>query len=46
VKLKRTFIPKFSKALPGRKLARYMQLENKIRALVKYELAAEIPLAQ
>lgn len=46
VKLKRTFIPKFSKALPGRKLARYMQLENKVRALVKYELAAEIPLAQ
>lgn len=46
VKLKRTFIPKLSKALPGRKLARYMQLENKVRALVKYELAAEIPLAQ
>jgi hypothetical protein len=46
VKLKRSFIPKFSKVLPGLKVARYMQLENKVRALVKYELAAEIPLAQ
>jgi hypothetical protein len=46
VKLKRSIIPKLSKALPGLKVARYMQLENKVRALVKYELAAEIPLAQ
>ena len=46
LKLRKSFIPKLSKALPGRKLARYVQLENKVRALVKYELAAEIPLAQ
>jgi hypothetical protein len=46
VKLKKAVMPKLSKALPGRKVARYMQLENKVRALVKYELAAEIPLAQ
>ena len=45
-KLKRAFIPKLSKALPGRKVARYMQIENKIRAIVKYEIAAEVPLAQ
>ena len=45
VKLKRTFVPKLSKALPGRKVARYMQIENKIRAIVKYEIAAEVPLA-
>ena len=45
-KLRKSFIPKFSKVLPGLKLARYIQLENKVRALVKYELAAEIPLAQ
>jgi hypothetical protein len=25
-------------------VARYLQIENKIRALVKYELAGEIPL--
>lgn len=44
-KLKRAFMPKLAKALPGRKVARYMQLENKVRALVKYEIAGEVPLA-
>ena len=44
-KLKRAFVPKLAKALPGRKVARYMQIENKIRALVKYEIASEVPLA-
>jgi hypothetical protein len=44
-RLKRAFIPKLAKALPGRKVARYMQVENKIRALVKYEIAGEVPLA-
>jgi ribosome-binding ATPase YchF (GTP1/OBG family) len=46
IKLKRAFVPRLAKVLPGRKVARYMQLENKIRAIVKYELAAEVPLAQ
>jgi hypothetical protein len=46
VKLKRSFVPRLAKVLPGAKVARYMQLENKIRALVKYELAAEVPLAR
>ena len=32
--------------LPGRKLARYLQIENKVRALVRYEIAAEVPLAR
>ena len=44
--LKQTFVPKLGKALPGKKVARYMQIENKIRALVKYELAGGVPLAQ
>jgi hypothetical protein len=30
--------------LPARKVTRYLQIENKIRALIKYELASEIPL--
>ena len=33
-----------SKALPATKVARYLQIENKIRALVKFELAGQIPL--
>jgi hypothetical protein len=42
--LKRSYLPKLEKALPMAKVARYLQIENKIRALVRYELAAEIPL--
>jgi hypothetical protein len=38
-------VPKLAKVLPGRKVARYMQLENKVRALVRYEIAGEVPLA-
>ena len=44
VKLKRAYIPKLEKVIPGNKVARYMQIENKIRALVRMELAANIPL--
>jgi len=46
IKLKKSFVPKLSKVLPGLKVARYMQIENKIRAIVKYEIAGEVPLAQ
>jgi hypothetical protein len=42
--LKRSYLGKLDKALPAYKVARYAQIENKIRALVKYELAVEIPL--
>jgi len=45
LKLKRALIPKVRAVLPGIKAARYIQIENKIRALVKYEIAAEVPLA-
>jgi hypothetical protein len=44
--LKTTYVPKLSKVLPMKKVARYLQIENKVRALVKYELAASIPLAR
>jgi hypothetical protein len=46
LKVKRSFVPRLAKVLPGQKVARYMQLENKVRALVKYEIAGEVPLAQ
>jgi hypothetical protein len=42
--MKESYVPKLTKVLPPKKVARYMQIENKIRALVKYELAGEIPL--
>ena len=43
-KLKSTYVPKLSKVLPAKKVARYMQIENKIRAIVKYDLASAVPL--
>jgi hypothetical protein len=46
VKLKRSYVPKLEKVIPGMKVARYLQIENKIRAIGKYELAAQIPLVQ
>ncbi|HZM36155.1 MAG TPA: hypothetical protein VFC18_16895 [Burkholderiales bacterium] len=46
VKLKRAYVPKLEKVLPGMKVARYIQIENKIRAIVKEEIATEIPLIQ
>jgi len=44
VALMKSFLPKFRKVLPEKKVARYYQLENKINAVVKYELAKLIPL--
>ena len=44
--LKSSYAPKILAALPATKAARYIQIENKIRAAVRYELAANIPLVQ
>ena len=38
------FVPKFKKVLPPIKMTRYFQCENKIAAIVNFELAANIPL--
>ena len=46
IALMQTYTPKFRKVLPEIKVARYWQVENKIRAVVNYELAYEIPLAE
>jgi Spy/CpxP family protein refolding chaperone len=45
-KLPQTYVPKLEKVLPETKVARYIQIENKIRAVVHYELAARIPLIE
>jgi hypothetical protein len=44
--LKASYVPKLSKVLPMKKVARYLQVENKVRAMVKYELAGNIPLVR
>jgi Ni/Co efflux regulator RcnB len=45
-KLKTALVPKVLAVLPATKAARYIQIENKIRAAVRYELAANIPLVE
>ena len=45
-KVREAYLPKFRKVLPEIKVARYYQIENKISALVNYELAAKIPLVK
>ena len=44
--LKSTYAQKLGAVLPVKKVARYLQIENKIRALVKYDLATGVPLIQ
>jgi hypothetical protein len=35
---------KLNVVLPGTKAARFLQIEDKIRAQLRYELATEVPL--
>ncbi len=42
--LLQTYRQRFSGVLPALKVARYYQIENKIRAIVNWELAKQIPL--
>lgn len=44
VAMKRSYAGKLGSVLPATKVARYIQIENKIRALVRFELADQIPL--
>ena len=46
VKQRSAFVPKLTKALPAKKAARYLQIENEYRMLLRYDLAATVPLAQ
>ncbi|MCU0577783.1 MAG: hypothetical protein MUD15_13330 [Desulfobacterota bacterium] len=43
-KLRQSYLPKFAKVLPYRKVMRYYQLENKIMAVINYDAARQIPL--
>ena len=46
VKLMAAYLPKFRQAVGDKKAARFYQIESKIDAIVNFELAASIPLAQ
>lgn len=45
VSVKQKHVKIFRKLLPAAKVARFFQLENKLDAVVNYELAATVPLA-
>ena len=44
VKVRRSYLDEFAKSLPGRKVARFYQIENKMDAVIRYELASKIPV--
>jgi hypothetical protein len=44
LQVRRSYLPEFSKILPGRTVARFYQLENKMDAVVRYDLARAIPV--
>ena len=45
-RLKRAYVVILDKILPSAKVARYIQIETKIRAIIRYELAEHIPLVK
>src|SRR5215510_16009264 len=45
-KRRESYVPKVLKVLPAKKAARYLQIENEYRILIKYDLAATVPLVQ
>lgn len=44
LEVRSTFAKKMSKALSGKTVARFFQIENKMDIIVEYEMAGEIPL--
>ena len=46
IRLKRAYLDQFSRILPARKVMRYFQLENKIAAMVNYQMTQGVPLAK
>jgi hypothetical protein len=45
-KRRAAYVPKVMQALPPKKAARYLQIENEYRIVLKYDLAATVPLVQ
>jgi hypothetical protein len=44
--VRRAFLDPISQALPGKKVMRFYQIENKIDAVLRYQLAATIPVVE
>lgn len=46
VKVRQSYVDQFAKVLPGRKVARFYQIENKMDAVIRYNLASTIPVIE
>jgi hypothetical protein len=46
VKTRRKYLRRYKKVLPTTKVARFYQVENKLDAILNFNLAAQIPLVQ
>ena len=46
VKVKQEFLPRFEKAVSGRTVARFYQIENKMDAVLRFKLAETIPVVE
>jgi len=46
LKLKKSYLKKFRRILPEIKVIRYFQLENKLDAIIDFDLATQIPLME
>jgi len=44
LKVRQAYVAEFAKVLPGRTVARFYQIENKMDAVLRYDLAATIPV--
>ena len=44
--MKRKCLAKLDGMIPAMKAVRYLQMEGKIRAVIRFDLAANIPLAE
>jgi hypothetical protein len=44
--VRRAYLGEFAKILPGRTAARFYQIENKMDAVLRYDLAAAIPVVE
>ena len=46
VKLKKSYLKKLSGVIPEKKVMTYLQMENKIQAIIRFDCALGIPLAE
>ncbi len=46
VQLRLKYLPIFQKALPGKKVARFFQVDRRIGSIIDLQLASEIPLVE